>query len=102
MCLSAVFKSNQCEKRNPVHQRFDVRNRDGAVDTSLFFYQNSRKFKLFLQKNAKFSSAGGFASRPHPWPLAAGDFAPRPSSVFGGWGSDPPNKAPIANFWLRA
>ena len=34
MCQSAVFKSNQCEKRNPVHQRFDVRNWDGAVDTS--------------------------------------------------------------------
>ena len=33
-CQSAVFKSNQCEKRNPVQQRFDVRNRDGAVDTS--------------------------------------------------------------------
>ena len=31
---SAVFKSNQCEKRNPVQQRFDVRNWDGAVDTT--------------------------------------------------------------------
>ena len=33
--------------------------------------------KLFLQKNAKISSAGGFAPRPH-WPLAAGGSAPRP------------------------
>ena len=32
---SAVFILNQCEKRNPVHQRFDVRNWDGAVDTTL-------------------------------------------------------------------
>ena len=37
ICQNAVFKSNQCEKRNLVQQRFDVRNRDGAVDTSLFF-----------------------------------------------------------------
>ena len=34
MCQSAVFKSDQCEKRNLVQQQFDVRNRDGAVDTS--------------------------------------------------------------------
>ena len=34
MCQSAVFKSNQCKKRNPVQLRFDVRNRDGAVDTT--------------------------------------------------------------------
>ena len=40
MCQIAVFESSQCEKRNPVHQRFDVRNRDGAGDTS--------KFNLFL------------------------------------------------------
>ena len=33
-CCS-LFKSNQCEKRNLVHQQFDVRNRDGAVGTSL-------------------------------------------------------------------
>ena len=32
---SAVFKSNQCKKCNLVHQQFDVRNRYGAVDTSL-------------------------------------------------------------------
>ena len=27
---------------------------------SIIFYQNSPKIKLFLQKNAKFSSAGGY------------------------------------------
>ena len=71
--------------------------------------------KLFLQKNAKFSSMGapppdsrasggwGFcpqtpslrrlmASPPDPhWPPADGGSAPRP-----------PNQPPIANFWLRA
>ena len=31
---------------------------------ALFFNQNSPKMKLFLQKNAKFSSAGGSASSP--------------------------------------
>ena len=69
---------------------------------ALSFYQNSPKIKLFLQKNAKFSSAWGKAPRPrasggcglcphtpslrrlgalHPHPhlpLAAGGFAPRP------------------------
>ena len=44
---------------------------------SIIFNQNSPKMKLFLQKNAKFSSAG----------------APPP---------DPQNSPPIANFWLRA
>ena len=34
MHQSAVFKSNQCEKRNPVQQGFDVGNRDGALDTT--------------------------------------------------------------------
>ena len=43
--ISAVFKSNQCEKRNPMQQRFDVRNRDGAVDTS-FFEQLKFHYKL--------------------------------------------------------
>ena len=35
--------------------------------------------KLFLQKNAKFSSAGGFAPKPPDphWPAAAGGSAPR-------------------------
>ena len=49
MCQSAVFKSNQCEKHNPVHQRFDVRNRDGAVDTSYSFSIGySTVFAFFL------------------------------------------------------
>ena len=43
---------------------------------NIIFNQNSPKMKLFLQKNAKFSSAG--ASPP-----------------------DPRNSPPIANFWLR-
>ena len=45
---------------------------------ALFFNQNSPKMKLFLQKNAKFSSAtpvsqaaGGFAPKPY-WPPASG------------------------------
>ena len=57
---------------------------------SIIFYQYSRKIKLFLKKNAKFSSAGGSAPRPPclrrlgdlppdpQWPLAAGGSAPRP------------------------
>ena len=55
---------------------------------SIIFYQNSFKLKLFLQKNAKFSIAGGSTPRP-PFlrrlealppdlqPPAAGGFAPR-------------------------
>ena len=72
------------------------------VSKALFIYQNSPKMKLFLQKNAKFSSAGGSVPRPpclrrlwalppHPQPPAAG--APPPHSQ---------NSPPIANFWLRA
>ena len=34
MHQSAIFKSNQCEKRNLVQQGFDVGNRDGALDTT--------------------------------------------------------------------
>ena len=56
--------------------------------------------KLFLQKNAKFSSAGGSAPRPpclrrlgalppNPQPPAAGGFAPRPPLASGGWGLRP-------------
>ena len=57
--------------------------------------------KLFLQKNAKFSSAGGSAPRspclrrlgslpPNPhWPTAAGGFAPRTPLASGGWGIRP-------------
>ena len=72
--------------------------------------------KLFLQKNAKFSSAGGYASTPpcllrlgalapNPQPPVVGGFASRPPLASGGWGLRPqkPNTAPpIANFWLRA
>ena len=63
--------------------------------------------KLFLQKNAKFSSAGGSAPRPpclrrlgalppNPQPPAAGGFAPRPPLASGGWGlrSQTPQIAP--------
>ena len=51
----------------------------------MFFCQYSPKIKLFLQKNAKLSSAGGFAPRP-------------PSS--GGWGVRPQthNTAPQCEF----
>ena len=41
-----------------------------------FFYQNSPKIKLFLQKNAKFSSAGGFS----PW-LPDPQFIPPPPQL---------------------
>ena len=69
-----------------------------------------------MQKNAKFSSAGGSAPRPpclgrlgalppNPQPPAAGDEASKPPLASGGWGLSPqtPKTAPpIANFWLRA
>ena len=56
--------------------------------------------KLFLQKNAKFLSAGGSAPRPpclrrlgalppNPQPLAAGGSAPRPPLASGGRGLRP-------------
>ena len=48
--------------------------------------------KLFLQKNAKFLSAGGSAFRP---PLASSSWGLRPQTPQ----TAPP---PIANFWLRA
>ena len=35
---------------------------------SIIFYQNRPKIKLFLQNNAKFSSAGGSAPRPPNYP----------------------------------
>ena len=57
--------------------------------------------KLFLQKNAKFSSAGGSQTRMPP---AAGGFAPKPPAS-GGWGlrpQTPKTAPPIANSWLRA
>ena len=72
------------------------------VSKALFFFKIALKFSHFLQKNAKFSSAGGSASRPRAsggwglcpqtpsllllgasppdphWPPAAGVSAPRP------------------------
>ena len=56
---------------------------------ALVFYQNSLKIKLFLQKNAKISSAEFTAPRPpclqrlgalppDPLPPLTGSFAPRP------------------------
>ena len=56
---------------------------------SIIFNQNSPKIMIFLQKNAKISSAGDSAPRPlclqrlealppNPQPPAAGGFAPRP------------------------
>ena len=57
---------------------------------SIIFYYNSPKIKLFLQKNAKFWSAGG--SSPTPSCLRRLG-APPP---------DPQDSPPIANFWLRA
>ena len=52
---------------------------------ALFFNRNSPKIKLFLQKNAKFSSAGGSAPRPLCLRHQTSQTAPS-----------------IANFWLRA
>ena len=78
---------------------------------SLIFYQNSSKIKLFLQKKAKFSSAGGStptlpclrrlgALPPDPQPPAAGGFAPDPHCLpaAGGPPPDLQNSSPIANF----
>ena len=56
---------------------------------SIIFYQNSSEIKLFLKKNAKFSSARGSASRP---PLA---------SRCRGSTSRPQTRPPIVNLWLR-
>ena len=61
---------------------------------ALLFYQNSPKIKVILEKNAKYSSAGGSAPRspcfrklgafpPDPQPTAAGGFAPTPTLASG-------------------
>ena len=69
---------------------------------ALFFYQNSSKIKLFLQKNAKFSSAGGSAPRP-PCLRRLGALPPNPQApTAGGFAPRPPKQPPLANFWLRA
>ena len=80
---------------------------------SIIFYYNSPKIKLFLQKNAKFSSAGGFTPRPPassgllpralppvPQPPAAGGLAPKSPLAYGGLGLRPqtPNIAPNCEF----
>ena len=59
--------------------------------------------KLFLQKNAKFSSAGGSALRP-PCLRRLGALPPTPQSpAGGGFAPRPPKQPPlIADFWLRA
>ena len=62
---------------------------------NIIFYQNSRKIKLLLQKNAKFSSAGGFCGQSSQPPEARGSGGKVPPP-------DPQNSPPIANFWLRA
>ena len=72
--------------------------------------------KLFLQKSAKFSSAGGSAPQT-PVPPEAGGFVPKPPAS-GGWGlrpqdphwppaavgsaPSPQTAPPITNSWLRA
>ena len=53
----------------------------------LFFYQNSSKIKLILQKNAKFLSAWGSA----PVLTTAWGFTPRPPLVSVSWGFRPQN-----------
>ena len=73
-----------------------------------FFYQNSPKLKLFLQKNAKTLSAGGFPPRP---PLASGDWGLRPQAAntqppplqIPGYAPAIPGYAPASgDSWLRA
>ena len=60
--------------------------------TFIFFYQNSPQMKLFLQKNAKFSSAGGSSPRP-PCPRRLGAFPPNPQPpATGGLASRPPKQ----------
>ena len=55
--------------------------------------------KLFLQKNAKFSSAGG--SAPHtPVPPAAGGFAPK-TPASGSWGLRPQTPIGLRRLGLR-
>ena len=57
---------------------------------SIIFYQNSPKIKLFMQKNAKFSSVVGSAPRLP----AAGGLAPRPPMAFGGSAPRLPKQPP--------
>ena len=64
---------------------------------SIIFYQNKPKIKLFLQKNAKFSSAG--ASAPSaPGPQASDGWGLRPQTPHGFRRLEaPPTKFQIAS-----
>ena len=70
---------------------------------SIIFYLNSSNIKLFLQKNAKFSSAGLRPQTPSLRQLGA--LPPDPIGIrwLGARPPDPQNRPlPITNFWLRA
>ena len=64
---------------------------------TLFFYQNSPKIRLFLQKMQNFRRLG--APPPNPVPPEAGGSAPKPPDS-GGWGLRPqtPKTAPHCEF----
>ena len=68
----------------------------------IFFYQNSPKINLFLQKKAEFSRAGG--SPPDPRASGGWGLCPQTPSLrrLGAKPSHPQNSSPIANSWLRA
>ena len=95
---------------------------------SISFHQNSPKIKIFLQKNAKFSSVGGFGGLGDkdyshrrqgdlppdllvsggcslcpldPTPPAVGGLVHRPPMTLGGSAPRLPKQPLIANFWLR-
>ena len=63
---------------------------------SNIFHQNSPKIKLFLQKNAKFSTLG--ALLPDLQPQAAGGLAPGPLMAFGGSAPRLPKQPPHCEF----
>ena len=69
---------------------------------SIIFYQSSPKIKLFLQKNAKFSSAGG--STPNPPASGGRGFRPQTQLSSGGWRLRPqtPETAPPPHCELLA
>ena len=65
---------------------------------SIIFNQNSPKMKLFLQKNAKFSSAGSSAPRP-PCLRRLGAFPPNSQiPAAGGFAPRPPKQPPHCEF----
>ena len=59
------------------------------------FYYNCPKIKLFLQKNAKFSSAGGSAPRP-PYLRCVGPLVPNPQPLAAGASLTDPHWPPAA------